>query len=75
VFTTKLKASIPAQPHLLWGIHHAEKRVIDEDAVLLTALQKSLRSSHSVGLMGDHEATLHAMGRWYMQELGKEGAA
>ncbi|MGR4868643.1 aromatic ring-hydroxylating dioxygenase subunit alpha [Variovorax sp. LARHSF232] len=75
VFTTKLKARVPPQPHLLWGIHHAEKRVIDEDAVLLTALQKSLQAADSIGLMGDHEATLHAMGRWYMQELSEEGAA
>jgi phenylpropionate dioxygenase-like ring-hydroxylating dioxygenase large terminal subunit len=74
VFTTKLRAGVSSQPHLLWGIHHAEKRVIDEDAVLLTALQRSLGSAVSVGMMGDHEASLHAMGRWYMQEL-EEGLA
>ena len=69
VFTTHLKKGIPPQPHLLWGIHHGEKRVIDEDAVLLEALQKNLNSADSVGIMGNHEATLAAMGRWYMQQL------
>ncbi|WP_455886683.1 aromatic ring-hydroxylating oxygenase subunit alpha [Pseudomonas rustica] len=71
VFTSKLKAGIPVQPHLLWGIHHAEKRVIDEDAVLLTELQKALKSAATVGIMGDHEASLAAVGKWYMQALGE----
>jgi phenylpropionate dioxygenase-like ring-hydroxylating dioxygenase large terminal subunit len=69
VFTTRLKADIPPQPHLLWGIHHAEKRVIDEDMVLLSALQKALSSASSVGMMGNHEASLAAMGRWYLQQV------
>lgn len=70
IFTTRLKSNVPPQPHLLWGIHHAEKRVIDEDAVLLTALQKALTTASSVGLMGDHEASLAAVGQWYLQQLG-----
>lgn len=70
VFTCRLKPDVLPQPHLLWGIHHAEKRVIDEDTVLLTKLQKALKSVPSVGTMGDHEASLAAMGRWYMQQLG-----
>ncbi|RYH71095.1 MAG: aromatic ring-hydroxylating dioxygenase subunit alpha [Alcaligenaceae bacterium] len=69
IFTTRLKSDVPAQPHLLWGIHHAEKRVIDEDSILLTALQKSLASLESTGPMGDHEASLAAMGKWYLQNL------
>ena len=69
VFTTRLKEGIAPQPHLLWGIHHGEKRVIDEDAVLLEALQKNLSTASSVGIMGNHEASLAAMGRWYMQQL------
>ena len=69
VFTTRLKEDVPPQPHLLWGIHHGEKRVIDEDVVLLEVLQKNLSSASSVGVMGEHEAILAAMGRWYMQRL------
>lgn len=72
VFTAKLKADIPPQPHLLWGIHHAEKRVIDEDVVLLNALQKALNSASTIGVMGDHEAPLAAVGHWYMQHLTTE---
>lgn len=69
VFTSKLKQDTPVQPHLLWGIHHAEKRVIDEDTVLLTELQKALKTAPTVGIMGDHEAPLAAMGKWYMRRL------
>lgn len=71
VFTSKLKPETPPQPHLLWGIHHAEKRVIDEDTVLLIELQKALKSAATVGMMGDHEAPLAAVGKWYMQTLGE----
>ena len=69
VFTSRLKSGIPPQPHLLWGIHHAEKRVIDEDMVLLNSLQNALNSASSTGVMGGHEAPLAAMGKWYMQHL------
>ena len=56
-------------PHLLWGMHHAEKRVVDEDIVLLEALQAALESANGVGIMGDHESSLVAFGRWYMQNV------
>jgi phenylpropionate dioxygenase-like ring-hydroxylating dioxygenase large terminal subunit len=69
VFTTRLKPDQAPQPHLLWGIHHAEKRVIDEDIVLLSALQKALSSASVIGTMGDHEAPLAAVGQWYMQQF------
>lgn len=69
VLTAKLKKDVPAQPHLLWGIHHAEKRVIDEDIVLFQALQKALATALSIGILGDHEASLAAVGLWYMQNL------
>ncbi|WP_250532622.1 aromatic ring-hydroxylating dioxygenase subunit alpha [Caballeronia sp. AZ10_KS36] len=73
VFTTRFKDGTPPQPHLLWGIHHAEKRVVDEDVVLLNALQKSLKSGSPINVLGDHEAPLAAMGTWYMQHLNEEG--
>lgn len=69
VFTARLKDHLPAQPHLLWGIHHAEKRVIDEDIALFVALQNALTTASTVGVMGDHEAPLAALGMWYMQNL------
>lgn len=69
VFTAQLKPGVPPQPHLLWGIHHAEKQVIDEDVVVLTALQTALSSADKVGIMGDHEAPLAAVGEWYMNYL------
>lgn len=69
VFTSRLKPDVPAMPHLLWGMHHAEKRVVDEDILLLEALQAALESANSVGVMGDHESSLVAFGRWYMQNV------
>jgi len=73
VFTSRLKKDVPVQPQLLWWLHHSEKRVIDEDAVLLTALHASLKSASCVGVMGDHEGQLVAMGQWYLQRLSEGG--
>jgi phenylpropionate dioxygenase-like ring-hydroxylating dioxygenase large terminal subunit len=67
IFTARLKEGTPPQPQLLWGIHHAEKRVVDEDIVLLTALQRSLTGAASVGTMGDHEDAIAAFGHCYMK--------
>lgn len=72
VFTCRLRSDVPPQPHLLWGIHHAEKRVIDEDAVLLNALQKALVSAQHPGVMGDHEGRQQAVGQWYLDKLRPE---
>lgn len=69
VFTAELKPGVPAQPQLLWGMHHAEMNVIEEDAVLLAPLQQALTSAESVGWLGDHEAPLASMGIWYMNHL------
>jgi phenylpropionate dioxygenase-like ring-hydroxylating dioxygenase large terminal subunit len=69
IFTAKLKTHVPPQPHLLWGIHHAEKRVVNEDIVLLEALQRALGTAHTVGVFGQHEEPLSAMGRWYMENV------
>lgn len=74
VFTSRLKPDVPPQPHLLWGIHHAEKRVIDEDRTLLKALQHALASATTTGVMGDYEHRQHTMGRWYMQHVGEDCA-
>lgn len=74
VFTSRFKADTPPQPHLLWGIHHAEKRVIDEDIRLLNTLQNALNSTTTTGIMGDYEHRQHAMGLWYMQQLAAENS-
>lgn len=67
IFTSKTKEKIKL-PHLLWGIHHAEKNVINEDIFLLEKLQKTLSSSIEVGYIGDHEKPLTIMGEWYMEK-------
>lgn len=67
VFTSKTRDA-KSLPHLLWGIHHAEKRVIDEDRVLLAKLQKSLSSGERVGYIGNHEHPLISIGKWYMEK-------
>lgn len=69
VFTSKLKENIAKQPHLLWGIHHAEKRVIDEDRVLLEALQKSLTYQKSPPLLGDYEYRQHMVAHWLYKTI------
>ncbi|MEM5384669.1 Rieske 2Fe-2S domain-containing protein [Paraburkholderia phymatum] len=74
VFTARLKDGVPPQPHLLWGIHHAEKGVVDEDVVLFNALQKALESASTIGVMGDHETSITAIGHWYKRHLTEENA-
>lgn len=69
VFTSRMKDEVPPQPQLLWGIHHAEKKVIDEDRVLLEKLQKSLvgAAGRDVGYIGAHESPLALIGEWYLK--------
>lgn len=74
MFTSRLKPELPPMPHILWGLHQGEKRVLEEDIVLLNALQKNLESAETIGLMGDHESKLNAIGRWYMKQLKGEAA-
>lgn len=69
VFTARLKPDAAFAPHLLWGMHHAEMNVIQEDAVLLVQLQEALESADTVGVLGSQENHLAAMGIWYMNHL------
>ncbi|MDR1423544.1 MAG: Rieske 2Fe-2S domain-containing protein [Azoarcus sp.] len=71
VFTARLKEGTSSIPHLLWGIHHAEKRVVDEDVVVFEQVQKTLSSASTVGIFGDNEYCLANFGRWYMQHLNE----
>lgn len=68
VFTAKVKNE-RRLPHLLWGIHHAEKNVINEDKVLLEKMQRSLLASKYVGYIGAHETPLTLIGQWYMEKF------
>ena len=74
IFHTRLKPHVPPQPHLLWGLHHCEKRVVDEDIAIFNALQKALRSANTVGTMGDYERPLESIGKWYMANLAGQKA-
>lgn len=69
VFTARLKPDAAFAPHLLWGMHHSEMNVIQEDAVLLVQLQEALESADTVGVLGSQENHLAAMGIWYMNHL------
>ncbi|WP_213876075.1 aromatic ring-hydroxylating dioxygenase subunit alpha [Pseudomonas sp. dw_358] len=69
VFTAQLADGVAFQPQLLWGMHHAEMSVLQEDAFLLTQLQEALKSADSVGLFGAQEGPLAAMGLWYLNHL------
>jgi phenylpropionate dioxygenase-like ring-hydroxylating dioxygenase large terminal subunit len=72
VFTSRLKEGVLPQPHLLWGIHHAEKRVVDEDIAVFNGIQKTLATASTLGLFGDNEITVSIFGRYYMQLLTGE---
>jgi phenylpropionate dioxygenase-like ring-hydroxylating dioxygenase large terminal subunit len=50
---------------LLWGLIKAEKKVIDEDAVALEQLQRTLHDGARPYLMGTYEAHIVRMLRWY----------
>jgi phenylpropionate dioxygenase-like ring-hydroxylating dioxygenase large terminal subunit len=69
IFTARLKDSVSQKPHLLWGMHHAEKRVLDEDILIFEEVQKVLSSASTVGALGDVDAPLSAFARWYMRNV------
>jgi hypothetical protein len=57
-------------PHLLWGIHHAEKRVVDEDILVFEQIQKALAARpETASALGDNERSVAAFGRHYLQCL------
>ena len=70
IFHARLKDGVPPMPHLLWGIHHAEKRVVDEDILVFEQIQKALAARpETTGALGDNERSVAAFGRHYLQCL------
>ncbi|MDR0736391.1 MAG: aromatic ring-hydroxylating dioxygenase subunit alpha [Zoogloeaceae bacterium] len=72
-FSAPLKDGIRPMPHLLWGFHHAEKRILNEDIAIFEQVQKVLASRpESAGYLGKNERSLATFGRYYLQCLNKE---
>ncbi len=63
--TAREKQRIPAIPAILWGHLKGEKRVLDEDIVLLEALQKSLHSGSQRAYHGAYETQLQRVAEVY----------
>ena len=58
---------IAALPAILWGHLKGEKRVLDEDRVILEALQRGLHKGGPVARHGVYEAQLHRVAMVYRQ--------
>lgn len=71
--TARPTQRIPALPAILWGHLKGEKRVLDEDKVILEALQRNLHTGGPVARHGAYEAQLHRVALVYRQWM--EGAA
>ncbi|MES2552396.1 MAG: aromatic ring-hydroxylating dioxygenase subunit alpha [Pseudomonadota bacterium] len=65
LMTAREKQRIPAIPAILWGHLKGEKRVLDEDIVLLEALQKSLHSGSQRAYHGAYETQLQRVAEVY----------
>lgn len=65
--TARPTERIPALPAILWGHLKGEKRVLDEDKVILEALQRSLHDGGPIARHGAYEAQLHRVALVYQQ--------
>lgn len=59
------KQRLPAAPAILWGQLKAEKRVIDEDVVVLEALQRGLHDGGRRAFHGHYEYRLRRIAKVY----------
>jgi phenylpropionate dioxygenase-like ring-hydroxylating dioxygenase large terminal subunit len=59
----------PATPAILWSQARTEKIVVNEDAVVLEALQRGLTSGASPAFQGAYETRLRTMARVYLDRL------
>lgn len=59
------KARLPAAPAILWGHLRAEKRVIDEDVVILEGLQRGLSEHTPPAFHGWYEHRLRRIAKSY----------
>jgi hypothetical protein len=64
--TGRQRTRDPATPAILWGHAKAEKAVIDEDIVILEALQRGLGKSESA-FHGAYEGHLRSTAQAYMK--------
>ncbi len=69
VLTGLQKQPNPATPAILWAQAKGEKSVIDEDIVVLEALQRGLGHGASPAFQGTYETQLRAMARNYLDRM------
>jgi hypothetical protein len=69
VLTGHQKEPNPATPAILWGQAKGEKSVIDEDIVVLEALQRGLGPGSVPAFHGAYEAHLRSMASIYLERL------
>ena len=55
-------------PSLLWGMHHAEKKVIDEDRVILEATHASL-TPDAKQMLGKYDANVGRFRQWLASNI------
>lgn len=65
------KQRLPAAPAILWGQLKAEKRVIDEDVVILEALQRGLTEGTAPAFHGAYEYRLRRIAKVYRRMLAE----
>lgn len=70
--TARTTQRIPALPAILWGHMKGEKRVLDEDKVILEALQRSLHAGGPVARHGAYESQLRRVALVYQQLMERE---
>src|SRR5262249_23187187 len=69
--TGRKRQRIPATPAILWGHLKSEKRVIDEDIVVLEGLQRGLAHQTMHALHGSYEYRLRRVAKTYRRLLGE----
>jgi phenylpropionate dioxygenase-like ring-hydroxylating dioxygenase large terminal subunit len=70
LMTAKEKQRIAALPAILWGHLKGEKRVLDEDLVLLEALQARLHAGGRPACHGAYETQLRRVADVYLRLMG-----
>jgi phenylpropionate dioxygenase-like ring-hydroxylating dioxygenase large terminal subunit len=69
VFTARQESRDPATPAILWSQARSEKMVIDEDILVLEALQRGLGAGSMAAYHGAHETHLRSMAATYLKLL------
>lgn len=71
LMTGRTTQRIAALPAILWDHLKGEKRVLDEDKIILEMLQRGLHRDGPVARHGAYEAPLHKVALVYRQLLGE----